>query len=364
MTDWQVTDRDQELWDRELESFVPPRIFDAHVHLYEVSQFQGQPPALCAKGPPSSGWVVFQQHIGALMPGREIQATCFGFPATSVDFAAANQFVAQECRQFGAGLPTPPKGLTAGLPPSGDLRSALVRGQETLAQRGECHAQMLIGPAMDPEFIRHSVQEYGFVGLKPYHLFSGEKPTFEAPIPSYLPECHMQVAHELGLTITLHIVRSRALADRPNQECLRHYATTYPSARLILAHAARGFNPHHTIEGIHALRGLGNVWFDTSVVTDAGAIEAIVRVMGHVRVLYGSDFPVSHFRGRCVALGDSFLWLSPENTQLDAAYADVQFALVGHEALRTLKVAAVSLGLSDSQVEDIFLHNAAALWSK
>lgn len=105
------------------------------------------------------------------------------------------------------------------------------------------------------------------------------------------------------------------------------------------------------------------MWFDTSVVTDAGAVEAIVRVMGHDRVLYGSDFPVTHLRGRCVALGDNFLWLTPENTKLDAAYADVQFALVGHEALRTLKVAARSLCLTDLQIEDVFLHNAAALWS-
>ena len=326
MTDWQVTDRDRELWDRELASFVPPSVFDAHVHLYEVGQFRGSPPALCAKGPPNAGWQTFQQQIGRLMPGREIQATCFGFPATTVDFAAANAFLARECRRSG------------------------------------CRGQMLIEPSMDPESIRQAVTQNGFVGLKPYHLFATEKPTFDAHIPSYLPESHLQIAHGLGLTITLHIVRSRALADASNQDCLRHYATTYPRARLILAHAARGFNPHHTIEGIHALRGLANVWFDTSVVTDAGAIEAIVRVMGHERVLYGSDFPVSHLRGRCVALGDSFLWLSPENTKLDAAYADVQFSLVGHEALRTLKVAALSLGLSDSQVEDIFLNNAARLW--
>lgn len=326
VSDWLVTDRDRQLWDRELASFVPPRFFDAHVHLYEVSQFQGEPPALCAKGPQSAGWVEFQRQIGALTPGREVLATCFGFPATKVDFSAANAFLTQECRRDG------------------------------------CRGQMLIRPSMDAEFIRQSVKECGFVGLKPYHLFATEKPTFDAHIPSYLPESHVRVAHELGLSITLHIVRSRALADASNQENLRHYATSYPNVRLILAHAARGFNPHHTIEGIHALRGLGNVWFDTSVVTDAGAIEAIVRVMGHERVLYGSDFPVSHLRGRCVALGDNFLWLTPENTKLDAGYADVQFALVGHEALRTLKVAAMSLGLTDSQVDDIFLHNAAELW--
>jgi len=50
--------------------------------------------------------------------------------------------------------------------------------------------------------------------------------------------------------------------------------------RLILAHAGRGFNPHHTILGIDSLRGLQNVWFDTSAVTDSGAVEAIINAFG------------------------------------------------------------------------------------
>ena len=326
MNNWQVTDHDRELWDRELESFVPPRIFDAHLHLYENSHFRGQPPARCAEGPPTTGWSEFQRQIGQMMPGRQIGGLAFGFPATTVDFESANAFVAAECR------------------------AAKARGQ------------MLIHSGMDADFIRQEVQRQGFVGLKPYHLFATEKPTFDAHIPSFLTEQHMQAANDLGLSITLHIVRARRLADTSNQEVLRHYAATFPNAQLILAHAARGFNPHHTIEGIHALRGLANIWFDTSAVTDAGAIEAIVRTCGHKQVLYGSDFPVSHLRGRCVGLGDSFLWLSPDNTKLDAAYDDVQFSLVGLESLRTLKVAALALGLSDEQVEDIFLHNTARLF--
>jgi glutamate-1-semialdehyde 2,1-aminomutase len=328
MTNWHITDRDRELWQRELSSFVPPRIFDAHVHLYTQSHFHGPPPALCAEGPARVGWQEFQQQIGQLMPDRQWAGVCFPFPATNVDFAATNAFLASECAS--------PKVL----------------------------GQMLVSPAMDPELVREAVQRHKFVGLKPYHLFAGEKPTFQAGIESFLPPTQMQVAHELGLTVTLHIVRSRALADASNQEALRRYALNYPHAQLILAHAARGFNPHDTLQGIHALRDLPNVWFDTSAITDAGALEAILRVFGHRRLLYGSDFPVSHLRGRCVALGDSFLWLSPENTRLDAAYAEVQFTLVGLEALRTLKVAAFATGLSDEAIEDVFFDNAARLWNR
>jgi glutamate-1-semialdehyde 2,1-aminomutase len=79
------------------------------------------------------------------------------------------------------------------------------------------------------------------------------------------------------------------------------------------------------------------------------------------RLLFGSDFPVSHIRGRAVAIGDSFLWLSPANVDFTAAYAHVQPAWVGFESLRTLKLAAFHLRLSDTQVEDIFYRNAQAL---
>jgi glutamate-1-semialdehyde 2,1-aminomutase len=159
------------------------------------------------------------------------------------------------------------------------------------------------------------------------------------------------------------MVRSTAMADPLNQEVLRTYGRRYPNARFILAHAARGFNPHHTVAGIGALRGYGNFWCDTSAVTDGGAFEAIVRTLGVDRLLYGSDFPVSQLRGRCVAIGDSFLWLSPENTRFEAAYANLRPAPIGLESLRVLKLACMNLNLGDAEVEKIFFGNAAALFS-
>jgi glutamate-1-semialdehyde 2,1-aminomutase len=133
--------------------------------------------------------------------------------------------------------------------------------------------------------------------------------------------------------------------------------------RLILAHAGRGFNPWHTIEGVASLRGLRNVWFDTSAVTEAGAFEAIVDVFGHERLIYGSDFPISHMRGRCVAIGDSFHWFYADEMGLDERHATLRPALIGLEALRSLRLAVRRLRLSDAQIEDIFYTNAARLFS-
>jgi len=38
-TTWGLTDYDRDFFHRELESFVPDKVFDAHAHLYELSHW-------------------------------------------------------------------------------------------------------------------------------------------------------------------------------------------------------------------------------------------------------------------------------------------------------------------------------------
>ena len=324
---FQVLDADRELFARELDSFLPDRIFDAHAHMWEKSQFLGKKPGLVEEGPDSVGFEAYKAAVDEMTPGRSYSGLFFGFPHADLDIDAANDFLAHEVKA--------------------DPHS---------------RAQMLIRPGMDPEYIRDTVRRDGFVGLKCYHVWATEEPTFQAQVESFLPVEHVRIAHEEKLSITLHMVRSRAMADPLNQKAIGALAERFPKMRFILAHAARGFNPHHTIEGIGALRGLRNVWCDTSAVTDSGAFEAIIQTLGYDRLLYGSDFPVSHERGRCVAIGDSFLWLSESNTNFETNYSDLRPTLVGLESLRVHKIAFHNLRLSDTQIEAIFYGNAARLY--
>jgi glutamate-1-semialdehyde 2,1-aminomutase len=321
-----TTESDRELFARHLDTFVPARIFDAHAHLYRAALFSGHLPDLVASFP-EMGLLEFSRIIEDITPGRKTSGLFFGWPALENNIDANNRFVSTQ-------VPRDPNS----------------------------RAQMLITPSMDPEFVRETVRRGAFAGLKCYHVYSSERPTFDSRIQGYLPEEHVRIAHEEGLSITLHMVRARAMADASNQQTIRTWAVKYPNARFILAHAARGFNPHHTIEGIGSLRGLRNVWCDTSAVTESGAFEAIVRTLGADRLLYGSDAPVTHIRGRCVAIGDSFLWISGPSSDFSTAYGQVSPTLVGLESLRVLKMACWNLNLSDSQVEGIFWGNAAELF--
>jgi glutamate-1-semialdehyde 2,1-aminomutase len=334
MSHWQCNDADQAVFARTIAPFLPDRIFDAHVHLYRHAHYgTAGPPPLFAATPAEVGLAQYRADVGWLhSPGRTVGALCFGLTFTG-ERAANDAFVRAETR---AG---PELGMAA-------------------------YAQLIVAPDDDPEQVREQVRRNGFVGLKPYHtLARSEGPTWHAPLEAYFPEALAQLAHDEGLSVTVHLVRDRALADPLNQAAIRRYCERYPNMRIILAHAGRGFNPWHTIEGVGALAGLANLWFDTSAVTEAGGFEAIIETFGHTRLLYGSDFPISHLRGRCVAVGDSFHWLYAEGATLGERHGDVRPTLVGLESLRALALACRRLRLNDAQIEDLFYGNAAQLFN-
>jgi glutamate-1-semialdehyde 2,1-aminomutase len=322
---WKLEDQDREFFEKELSSFVPKRIFDAHAHLYRSADW-GYNHAT-DHGPPVITLEEFRNQIEWLTPGRRTTGLFFGV-AFHEGFRENNAFVAAEVSKDPA-----------------------------------CRGHMLASPYLDPEEMRQEGRRQGFAGIKVYHSFLREKPTWDAEIAQFLIDDHVRVANQEGWSITLHIMKSRSLADPVNQQTIVDYCRRYPNIRLILAHAGRGFNPYHTIEGIEALRGLGNVWCDASAVTEAGAFEAIVETLGHKRLLWGSDFPISHLRGRCVAVGDGFVWLYEDSLDWEAMLPyPIRPLLVGHESLRALKLAATRLKLSDTQIEDIFYRNAAEMF--
>jgi glutamate-1-semialdehyde 2,1-aminomutase len=326
-----ASEADHELFARELDSFVPKVICDAHMHLWAKTQL------------PPAGWETF----------RELQEDV-------IDLAAYRRRMAELLpgRRVVGGLILP--GAVAAIGAQLLSQNELVAA-EAAANPG-WRGSMLVSPDMDPEYVRGEVRRLRLSGLKCYHVRSGQAVTWDADIPDYLPEAQVKVAHQERLCITLHMVKARAVADRSNQHWVRHYCETYPDMQLILAHAARGFNPYHAMEGLAALRGLPNLWCDMSAVTDVGACEAIIELLGHDHLLYGTDFPVSHLRGRCVAVGDSFVWLYDDTLNWDTiSFQPVRPVLVGLESLRVLKQAAWHRRLTDSQVEDIFYNNVQRL---
>ena len=319
-----ATTFDLEFFERELKSFLPDRIYDAHTHLWP----QECVPSPVNGEPEDFGYGQYIDRIGQIHGGRTTKSLFIPFfPGDKADMiGTANEWVAQQ-----------------------------------VAEDSQCRGIFFIRPEDDPEWVRDEVHRLGLHGLKCYHTLSANKPTWESPIEEFLPEPHVQVAHEEEWVITLHMVKSRAVADPANIACIRRYCERYPNMRLILAHSARGFQPAHNLEGLPQLTGLDNLYFDTSANCEPIAHQAIMRIIGHDKLMYGSDCPVSHQRGRSLSAADAFVWLGAESPVWGEKYTKIEPVFVGLEHLRSIKWACWSERLSDSQVEDIFWNNSARL---
>ncbi len=322
---FEVTDYDRQLFENHLRSFVPPDIFDAHSHLYRVVDLNGGHPTL-AKGPQVAGYAQFVADQSRWMGDRAPrEGLFFPIPTRPVDRPAANAFLRQE-----------------------------VQG------RAGSRMLMLISPDDDPAQIERELDAHPWMGFKVYHVFAKRQRTLDADSAEFLPAWAWELAQARGLAIMLHMVRDRALGDPHNQHYIREQCQRYPQARLILAHAARAFCGYHTVEYLDCLRGLDNVWFDTSAVCEPQAFEAILREFGVSRLMYGGDYAITELRGRCISVADGFLWLDPNNTRWADGIGS-QPTLVGIESLLALKQACRAARLNDSDVEQLFGGTARAL---
>ena len=321
-----IQPEDRDFFERELASFLPDRVFDAHAHVWGHDNMH--PGRRIASLPRDGDYQEFSRLQQALHPGRTCAANIFHRICPPAHFEEANRWTSRQ-----------------------------------VACNPQYRGLFLTGPEADPEWLRQEVRRLGLAGLKCYHVYAGVKPTWEAQIPDFLPESHVRMAHQEGWAIMLHMVRSRACADPGNIRWIRHYCTTYPNMKLILAHSARGFQPAHNLEGLPHLKGLDNLWFDTSANCEAMAHQAIIRIIGHRRLMYGTDIPVSHLRGRSAAAADTFFWAYQESPVWGERHSEIKPVLIGLEHLRSLKWACWSERLSDTQVEDIFWNNAAQLFA-
>lgn len=322
--EWNGTDEQAAL---SLQQALPARVFDAHAHLYDQAHLGRPAPSLTVGGPTVAGVREWRASLDRqLGPDRVAGGLLFPYPTETCDLAASNAFLLEELRRA-----------------------------------PDCRGLLLVGPALSRADVEPFLANRGVAGFKPYHLLGTVKPTFQAPIPSFVPEWTWELADERGLVITLHMVRDRALSDPANQKEIRALCLKYPRARLVLAHAARGFHAPNTVRGLQALAGLENVWFDSSGICQAQALRAVLEAVGPWRLMWGSDYPVNEKRGTCVTVGDGFAWINPAAVDSRPDSPGLATWPVGLENLRALLEAADDFGLSARDLEDIFCDNARRL---
>ena len=302
---------DEALIEKQLRDFVPQNVFDAHAHLLHDAHFARDNRLPYVAENEVLGLPQYRAAMARTLPQSTVSTLFFGFPRIGNDRRATDDWLAQE-----------------------------IGG-------GNNRALALVAPHDDPQTVAEEVRRLKLVGLKPYHVYAASEDTPNCALEEFVPEWMWELCHDISGVLMIHLVRDRAIADEDNQKTLRRLCRKYPKCRVVLAHVARSFNYRNAREGLSSLVDLDNVWLDTSAITETPAFAAALRVLGPRRVLFGSDYPISEFRGRCVALGDQVHWIYD-----DAA------TLVGIESLLCLREACDDGGLNASDVQDIFHDNA------
>lgn len=312
---------DRELLHEAIDGFVPGRVIDFHAHVYDPRFY-----APGSLGPEQAEQVAdfatIAACVQALLPGRTLEGSLvFPYPALGNDRPGLNAWMFS------------------------DLAGATHRAAAGLA---------LVAPGDDQEVCGEWLAQKRCAGLKPYFIYGRTEAADQSAVEDYAPEWMWRLCDRHGGILMLHLARDAAVSDPVNREALLRLSARYPDCRVILAHCARAFN-HRTARGLPALASRPNIHVDTSAITEPEAMKIALASLGPGRVLYGSDYPESHVRGRCVTAGNSAQWIYADTMNNPA------MTLVGIESLRSLREAAEQLRLGSADIERIFSGNARAL---
>ncbi len=311
-----------------LHDFIPEEVYDIHVHAYDPSHFaSGTWEFLKDAG--VLGPAEHQRVLQRYMPSRTVHGLYFGLPHPTADRQAMNAWTAAQVSEHATPL----------------SRTLLVSA-----------------PQDSPVQVAAALRSGRFTGIKVYHCYAPRPDTMQARITEYAPEWMWELLHEVRGVMLLHMVREGAIDDAVNQQEIRRLCRSYPQVRLILAHVARSFNYRNARSGLYTVADLDNVVIDTSAITESESFTAALKMLGPGRVLWGSDYPVSEMRGRCVTVGAHFFWLHPEVLRPGHQPPTRQeMTLVGIESLLTLREACEDAGLTRAEIAGIFRGNALRL---
>ncbi|MBM3265690.1 MAG: amidohydrolase family protein [candidate division Zixibacteria bacterium] len=316
--DYQPFDRD--IWEKELEGFVPAVIYDMHTHIWS-ERHRGT-----LTDPPAGLRLEIDYHAqidwaADMFPGREMHFLALGTPITGgIDIEGHNAWMAEQMGK--------------------DPQSAV---------------HLLVTPDMTPEYIADQVKKHRFLGLKPYRLFAPDP--VNCRIADFLPESFIELAHDMGLSITMHLSKPTGCADPENLRDLAYYTRRYPRAQWILAHCARAFNAFMLEDAVHVLKDLPSLWYDTSAVNDLYSHYLLMKHEDRSRVMFGSDNVVAGCaRGKYITYGRA--WTLYQGLRVERPHCDPRATLVIYEQLRQERQVADMLGLTPGEVEDHFSGNA------
>lgn len=323
----QYTEHDRRIWEEELESFVPQRVYDAHCHLMSWQHMpKGTPPDPFHPDVDMAG---FQSWSQTICPGREMNYLLLGMPMVGMADEPQTRWLINQ-----------------------------------IADKPAIRMNRLVTPNSKLSDLEATIKECPqVVGFKPYRIFSATGDIHNCRIHDFLPHEQMELANHHGLIVTMHLSQSDGCADEQNLADLAQYThKRYPRIRWILAHCARSFTYYAIRKAVDRLRDMPNIWYDLSAVTDLRPHLTLFEKEDHRRILYGSDgLAATNFHGSYVSLGRAWQYLVSDPTKIAFPHTHNRPILCIYEQLLAIKHAAEIAQLTKPQIEDIFWNNAHSL---
>jgi len=328
---WRETTKHQrnlKIWREELDGFVPEKVLDFHVHLFDAPTLpQGQTFPCAGHDITQYGFDDIRQDLAEAYPRRKISAVCFGIPSTKYDRVQNNRYVAAGC------------------------------------DKKIFFPFRLIDPHEDPAGVKQDIIANGFAGLKPYHDYVGKDDPNQVEIHEMLPAGIMKIADELGLIVMLHIPRNQRLADPVNQKQIVELCTAWPKAKIVLAHIGRAYYLKNIVGQLDNLKDLPNLYYDTAMLNNSEVLEYLFRNVESEKILYGTDIPIALAPGKSVEINDQYTYVTPVPWSLSISddHKKIIFTSFLYEQLRAVKKAVRRLNLSDTFIQGLFYENGMHL---
>ena len=325
---------DRLIYERELRGFLPARIFDAHVHLFDRS---------CLRPETRFTDNHFYQKVGGafsleqyldwveeLFPEQTFHVNAFGHPTYESDLEA----------------------------------SAVFSGR--CSDNRRFFGMAMVSPRDTAEEVVRRVTDNKLIGYKPYLTFVEGKAAGDITIFDMLPADQMQAADERGLAVTLHIPRAGRLADPVNQRQMVELCKRYPRAQIIFAHIGRAYYLSSVVGFLDGIAACPNAYIDTAMINHEGVLEYAFRKFPRDRILFGSDAPIALLRGKSIEVNNQYAYLMGENYAIGTSVFDagraIDYTTFFYEQLRGIRLAAERAALSSAELDDFFFNNADRLF--
>lgn len=334
---------DEQFYREELFDFLPATFIDFHAHIWKKEFFWK---------PRNSG-------------GRTVTWTAIVAADNSIE-----DLIATNAELF------PGKKVISALYPE-TLRSIRVdvNNEYVLEAARKYHfpALYLCRPEQSAEEVEEAVLQGGYAGLKPYLDFAPEYiPPDEIRIYDFLPKEHLKVADRLGLPVVVHIARPKRLADPVNYVQLREIEEEFPNLTLVVAHLGRAYADSDVGDALEYLKDTKKMVWDFTANTNERVMERVLEYFGPKRFVYGSDFPILRMHARRVVENGTYVNEIPKGSlgefAPDPHMREVEFPEAEkityfiYEEIASCKRAMEKLGMTRSDIDDVFYHNAARLY--